>query len=148
MRISTKRNRRRGVLILAEFLFTMPILMMFLLGIVEYYMLVSTRMELLNASRAAVRAAASDGYRFKTQADTDATNTGKAALGNGRLSQAANVQVTWSQDLPPNDTLGQSDWVEAKVDVQARFVIPDVLGWLGLSLGNRHVVAITRMKQE
>jgi len=152
MRISTRTERtksgRRGVLILAEFLFTMPLLMMFFLGIVEFYMLVTTRMELLNASRAAVRAAASDGYRFKSQAAADADKTAHAVLGTGRLSEHAHITLVWSQDLPPEQTLGQSDWVEADVDVRARAVIPYILGWLGFSFGNRHLLAATRMKQE
>jgi hypothetical protein len=151
MRISTKcdpRSRRRGVLILAEFLFTVPLLMMLFLGVVEFYMLVTTRMELLNASRAAVRAAASDGYRYKTQAQADADKTARDVLGNGRLSKFAKVTLVWSQDLPPNQTQGASDWVEADVDVRARCVIPDILGWLGFSFGNKHLQVAERMKQE
>jgi len=136
------------VLILAEFLFTFPLLMMFFLGIVEFYMLVTTRIELLNASRAAVRAAASDGYRYKTQAQADADKTAHAALGSGRLSQFSHVTLVWSQDLPPDQTFGQSDWVEANVDVKIRCVIPDILGWLGFSFGDKHIVTATRMKQE
>ncbi|HKI33907.1 MAG TPA: TadE/TadG family type IV pilus assembly protein [Gemmataceae bacterium] len=142
------RARRRGVLILAELLFVLPILMMFFLGILEFHMMVATRVDLLNASRAAARVAASDGYTFKTQADTDAHKTAKAVLGTGRLSRFAHVHITWSQDLPPDQTAGQADWVEAKVEVRARSVIPDVLGWLGFSLGGRSIVAATRMKQE
>ena len=92
MRISTRTDRplrsRRGMLILAEFLFTMPLLMMFFLGIVEFYMLVTTRMELLNASRAAVRAAASDGYRYKSQAKD------QTAL-RMRLRELAGVRVRY-----------------------------------------------------
>ncbi len=154
MRITTKhdrpahRSRRRGMLMFAELLFITPILMMFFLGICEFYMMVAVRIDLLNASRAAVRVAASDGYTFKTQANSDAASTGQAALGSGRLAQYGQVHVTWSQDLPPSQTAGQADWVEAKVDVKARSVIPDVLGWLGFSLGNKSIVAATRMKQE
>jgi hypothetical protein len=136
------------MLILAEFLFTMPLLMMFFLGIVEFYMLVTTRMELLNASRAAVRAAASDGYRFKSQAADDADKTAHAVLGTGRLSKFAHVTLVWSQDLPADQTAGQSDWVEANVEVRAHCVIPDILGWLGFSFGNQHLLAAERMKQE
>jgi Flp pilus assembly protein TadG len=154
MRITTKNDRlprcthRRGMLLLAEFLFMMPILMCFFLGICEFYMMIACRIDLLNASRAAARVAASDGYTFKSQANSQAESTARAVLGTGRLSKFGQVHVTWSQDLPPDQTAGQADWVEAAVDVKARSVIPDVLGWLGFSLGNKSIVAATRMKQE
>ena len=151
MRITTRHDRptrRCGVLMLAELVFVMPLLMMFFLGIVEFYMLVATKIDLLNASRAAVRVAASEGYTFKPQADTEAADTARAVLGSGRLSKFGRVTVTWSQDLPPGQTAGAADWVEAEVEVRARCVIPDVLGWLGFSLGDKHLVAATRMKQE
>jgi Flp pilus assembly protein TadG len=142
------RNRRRGVLMVAEFVFMTPVLMMFFLGICEFYMMVATRIDLLHASRAAVRVAASESYTYKTQANALADQTGHAVLGTGRLSKNAHVQITWSQDLPPAQTAGQADWVEAAVEVRARSVIPDMLGWLGFSLGNKDIVAATRMKQE
>jgi hypothetical protein len=153
MRITTQHRRstrgpRRGILMLAELLFVLPILMMLFLGVLEFHIMVATRVDLLNASRAAVRVAASDGYKFKSQAETDADKTAHAVLGTGRLSHSAHVHFIWSQDLPPDQTAGQADWVEAKVDVRARAVIPDVLGWLGFSLGSRHLMAATRMKQE
>ncbi len=94
------------------------------------------------------RAAASDGYRYKTQAQDDADKTARAALGSGRLSKFAKITLVWSQDLPPDQTQGASDWVEADVDVRARCVIPDILGWLGFSFGNKHVHVAERMKQE
>jgi hypothetical protein len=122
--------------------------MMFFLAIVEFHMMIATRIDLLNASRAAVRVAASEGYTHKSQAEADAKKTGHAALGSGRLSRCGHVHIRWSQDLPPDKTAGQSDWVEAKVDVRARCVIPDVMGWVGFSLGSRDLVATTRMKQE
>jgi Flp pilus assembly protein TadG len=154
MRIATKQDRsapgrrRRGVLMAAELVFIFPVLMMFFLGIVEFYMLVAVKIDLLNASRAAVRTAAGDGYTFKTQASTDATNEAKQVLGTGRLSKNATVTITWAEDLQPSQTAGAPDWVEAKVEVEARKVIPDILGWLGFSLGHRHLVAATRMRQE
>ncbi len=135
-------------MMLAEFVFMAPLLLMFFLGIVEFYMLVATKIDLLNASRAAARVAASEGYTHKAQAGAEAAATGRAVLGTGRLSKFARVRVTWSQDLPPDQTAGAADWVEASVEVRARSVIPDVMGWLGFSLGDRHLVAATRMKQE
>ena len=159
MRVTTKdghpvhrcRGRRRGVLMLAELLFLMPLLMMFFLGIVEFYMMVAVKIDLLNASRAAARQAAGEGYGdgvHKAQVQMDADRTARAVLGTGRLSSHAVVTLTWSQDLPPSQTAGAADWVEAEVEVRARRVIPDIMGWLGFSLCNKHLVAATRMKQE
>jgi len=154
MRITTKTrrhgrgSRRRGVLMLAELVFMTPILMMFFLGISEFYMMVATRIDLLTASRAAARVAASEGFTFKDQAAAEADKTAHAVLGTGRLSKNAKVKIVWSQDLPPDATAGQADWVRAEVSVKARSVIPDVLGWLGYSLGNKSIVVATPMKQE
>jgi Flp pilus assembly protein TadG len=133
---------------MAEFVFIAPVLMLFFLGITEFYMMVATRISLLEASRAAVRVAASEGYAYKSQAATDADKTAHAALGGGRLSRFSHVHVVWSQDLPADQTSGQADWVEVTVDVRARTVIPDVLAWAGFSLGGRNLAATTIMKQE
>ncbi len=46
-------RRRTGFLMAGELLFVLPILLMFLLGVIQFYMLVETRIDLLNASRAA-----------------------------------------------------------------------------------------------
>jgi hypothetical protein len=154
MRITTKTqrygrgSRRRGMLMLAELVFMTPILMMFFLGISEFYMMVAARIDLLNASRAAARVAASEGFTFKDQANAEADKTAHAVLGSGRLSKNAHVKIIWSQDLPPDATAGQASWVRAEVSVKARSVIPDVLGWLGFSLGNKSIVVATPMKQE
>jgi Flp pilus assembly protein TadG len=141
-------SRRRGMLMLAELVFMTPILMMFFLGICEFYLMVATRLQLENASRSAVRTAASEGFTFKDLAATEADKTAHAVLGSGRLSHNAKVKIVWSQDLPPDATQGQADWVRAEVTVKARSVIPDVLGWVGFSLGDKSLVAGTAMKQE
>jgi hypothetical protein len=133
---------------MAEFVFVAPVLLMFFLGICEFYMMIATRISLLESSRLAVRVLASEGYGHKSLAEKEATDSARAALGGGRLSRLSHIHVVWSQDLPPDQTSGQADWVEATVDVRARSVIPDVLGWAGFSLGNRRVAASTIMKQE
>jgi hypothetical protein len=140
--------RRRGVLMMAELVFLTPLLMTFFLGISEFYMMVATRIDLLNASRAAARVATSEGYTFKSQANAEADKTAHAVLGTGRLSQNAQVNIVWAQDLPPSATQGQADWVRAEVRVRARSVIPDILGWVGYGLGNKYIVVATPMKQE
>jgi len=153
MRITTThgrrtRGRRRGVLMVLELFFLIPILMMFMLGIIEFYMMVETRIVMLNASRAGARVAASCGFGHKELAEDEVKKCVHRALGSGRLSKFAKVHVNWSQDLPPDKTAGEPDWVQVEVDVRARCVIPDVLGWLGFTLGEKKLVAGTLMKQE
>src|SRR5689334_11222695 len=103
MRIITNRQRpaqgarRRGMLMLAELVFLTPLLMAFFLGISEFYMMVATRIDLLNASRAAARVAASEGYTFKDKANDEADKTAHAVLGTGRLSKNAHVKIVWAQ---------------------------------------------------
>ncbi len=140
--------RRRGMLMMAELVFLTPLLLMFFMGIAEFYMMVATRIDLLNASRAAARVAGSTGYAFKDQANQQADQTAHAVLGTGRLSKNAHVHIVWAQDLPPTATAGQADWVRAEVSVKARSVIPDILGWVGYGLGDKRIVVATPMKQE
>ena len=144
----TQRGRRRGILMTAELLFVVPVLMMLMLGVIQYHMMIETRIELLNDSRAGARGAVSGGFANKPQVEDEVKALVRRALGDGRLSKAAKVHVTWSQDLPPDKTAGEPDWVQVAVEVRARSVIPDVLGWLGFALGNKKLVAATTMKQE
>jgi Flp pilus assembly protein TadG len=141
-------ERRRGMMLTAELLFVLPILMLALLGVVEFYMMVNVRMDLLNASRAGARVAASGSYAAKAQTDDEVNKTVHAALGTGRLSKFSSVHVTWAQDVPPQQTAGQADWVQVEVSVPLKSVIPDVLGWAGFALGRKPMAAATLMKQE
>jgi Flp pilus assembly protein TadG len=133
---------------LAELLLLMPVLMMFMLGVIEFYLMVETRIDLLNASRAGARVAASGGFAHKAAVEDEVRATVHRALGSGRLSKFHKVHVTWSQNLPPEKTAGEPDWVQVEVDVRCRCVIPDILGWLGFTLGEKKLVAGTLMKQE
>ncbi len=151
MRITSSQpgaSRRRGVVMTAEMIFVVPVLMMLMLGIIQFYRMVETRIDLLNASRAGARAAAGGGYANKALVEDEVKKLVHRALGNGRLSKSAKVHVTWTQDLPPDKTAGEPDWVQVEVDVRCRSVIPDVLGWLGFTLGENKLVAATLMKQE
>ncbi len=91
--------------------------------------------------------AVSGGHDNEVQVNQEVDNTVHRALGDGRLSQFSRVHVTWSQDLNP-PPVGEPDWVQVEVEVRAGCVIPDVLGWLGFTLGNKEIVAATLMKQE
>jgi hypothetical protein len=154
MRIITRHDRPRrgarrgGALLAAELLFIVPIVLMILFGVGEFYMLTATRISLLNASRVGARVAASGSYANKQQVNDEVRRTVHEALGTGRLNRASRVSVTWSQDLPASQTMGQADWVHVKVEVRARAVIPDALGWVGFTLGGKKLIGGTLMKQE
>jgi hypothetical protein len=153
MRITTNDGRpapqrRRGALMAAELLFTMPVLMLFLMGVVEYYLLVTTRIDMLHACRAGSRVAASGSYAYKAQTEDEVKKTVQASLGNGRLERFSEINVVWSQDLPPQETAGQAAWVEVVVKVPPRRVIPDFLGWVGFTVGSKKLVTSVLMKQE
>jgi hypothetical protein len=140
--------RRGGAIMTVELLFVVPIVLIVLFGVGEFHMLTSTRISLLNASRAGARVAVSGTYANKQQVNDEVRRTVREALGTGRLSRSSHVAVTWSQDLPAKETMGQADWVHVRVDVRARSVIPDVLGMIGFTLGSKQLVGATLMKQE
>lgn len=142
------RSQRRGVIVAAELVLVMPILLIFLLAIVEFYLLVGTRVEMLNAARVGARVAASGGYANKAAVNDEVGKSVHRALGHGRLTRASTVHVTWSQDLPAKDTAGEADWVAVEVEVPAQRVIPELLGWAGFAFGKRKLVVATIMKQE
>ena len=155
MLLSRERRNRRGVILMMELLFVLPLLLIVLLGIVQFYMLVTAREELLLASRMGARVAAaraSDAHSDSDRADAAAAaiKTAQVALGNGSLSKA-DIEVVWSQDVSKTDptaTAGEADWVQVVVKVKARQVVPDVLGWVGFTLGHRDIVAASTMMQE
>jgi hypothetical protein len=126
-----------------------------MLAILEYYMLVRAREEMLLASRLGARVAsarASDAHSDsdRAAAAAEAIKTARVALKNGSLSKA-DIEVTWSQDVSkkdPSATAGEADWVHVEVKIKARQVVPDVLGWVGFTLGSRDIVAGNTMMQE
>jgi Flp pilus assembly protein TadG len=155
MLLSRQRRNRRGMVLMVELLFVLPLLLIVLLAIVQFYILVSAREEMLLASRLGARVAAARAGDAHSDSDraaaaAEATKTAQVALGHGTLSKA-DIQVVWSQDetkKDPTATAGEADWVQVVVKVKARQVVPDVLGWVGFTLGSRDIVVANTMMQE
>jgi hypothetical protein len=134
--------------LLAELVFSMPVMMMFLFAGIEFHLIGMTRITMLNAARSGARIAASGGYQNKSAVNDAVKKTVHEALGGGRLGRFAHINITWSQDLPPDQTSGQADWVEVETDVQLGRVIPNLLGSVGFSIYRDRLVTATLMKQE
>jgi hypothetical protein len=133
------RQSRSGQAAL-ELLFTLPILLVLLLAMVEFSLLLTARQQLLCASREAARVACQGG-------DTDEVcATVRRVLGPGRLGDAA-VDVRRFREDPRHPTDGR-DRVEVRVRVPATHAAPDLLGWVGVSLRNLELVACTVMCRE
>jgi hypothetical protein len=130
-----------------EVILVFPILLIFFLVMVQSYLLVTVREELLAASRLGARVAAIGDPNNKEQVKEEVQRTVKRSLGSGRLG-GAEVRITWADDLKPEETRGEADWVAVTVEVPARNVVPDVLAWAGFSLGNEKLVAQTVTRQE
>jgi Flp pilus assembly protein TadG len=154
MLLSRQRRNRRGMVLMVELLFVLPLLLIVLLGIVQFYMLVTAREEMLLASFLGARVAAARAGDAHSDSDRaaaaeEAIKTAQVAL-HGNLSKAE-IEVTWSQDAAKTDptaTAGEADWVHVEVKVKARQVVPDILGWVGFTLGSRDIIAGNTMMQE
>jgi hypothetical protein len=152
MMLLTRQTRSRaGMILTVELLFVLPILLIVMLGILEYYMLVSAREHMLLAANLGTRVAAARASDAHSDSDraavaAEAIKTAKESL-HGNLDKAE-FEVIWSQDQPPTTTAGEAPWVQVKVKVKARQVVPDVLGWVGFTLGSRDIVAANTMMQE
>src|SRR5688572_7232416 len=96
--LTSRRGRRRGVVLLMELLFVVPILLMFLLGIMQFYMIATARQEMLAASRTGVRVAACGDRANRKQVEEEVDKTVHRALGGGSLG-ACEVKCTWPEDL-------------------------------------------------
>ena len=154
MRVHKHRARnRRGVIMLVELLFVLPIPLMVTLVIVQFYMVVTASDQMRLASEQGARVAAASEVHSpedRAAAEDDVKKMVKRGLGHGRLSQA-NVEVTWSNYLPPEKAklvVGEPDWVQVTVSIKTRRVVPDVLGWVGFAIGGQDLTAVTTMKQE
>lgn len=140
-------RRRRGLLLMVELLFTLPILLMFLFVILQIYLVVTAREEMLAASRLGARVAAAGDYAQKAQVTEEVNQTVRRALGRGRLTPTT-IKVVWSRDLPPEEVVGEADWVQVRLEIPVRRVSPDLMGWLGMTFGGQQLLVATTMKEE
>jgi Flp pilus assembly protein TadG len=122
-----------------ELLLVLPILMTVVLGAVEFSMLAQVRQQLLIASREGTRVAALGGTPADVQTAT------QNALGAGVL-QNATIQINITDNS--GNPLPSGQPVSVIVTVQAGQAVPDLLAFIGYSIGNELLAAQTVMRKE
>lgn len=135
--------RRRGGVLSVEMLFLLPLLMLFVLAIVQFGMMLHARQQLSAACREAARTAALGGDAERIR------QTLLMHLGDSRLS-ASTFKITDKDgrpvyhpgEVPPGEPI--EVWVECPVHC----VVPDLLGWTGYSIKNDVIVCRTVMRKE
>jgi hypothetical protein len=137
---SSQTGRRRGGHLAVELLLVLPILMAFLLGMMEFSLILAARQSLLAASREGARVAAHGGT------DDEVRATVKRVLGTGRLGDSK-VCICSLQEDPQHPNDGR-DRVEVRVCVPTTYIVPDMLRWIGISFRDQDMVACTVMLKE
>jgi hypothetical protein len=145
---------RRGVMVV-ELLLVLPLLLIILLGTIEFALLLVARAELVAACREGARVASHDcGDRDEIREEV--RETVHRVLGKGSLSRCTKVEVCWHREdirHPPNkeDTrhprFGR-DRVKVLVHVPAARVVPNFLAWAGFSIASRELSSETVMNIE
>lgn len=130
---STNRRPRRGVLSM-ELVLTLPILLVLLFGLLEFSLLFFARGDVVDASRAGVRAA-----RLHGATEESVEDQVRYSLGS-RLAPQARVITQ----------LGEKTGDEVRVTVQVPMTAaaPDLLWMVGYSLKGRDLLCETRMVKE
>jgi hypothetical protein len=119
----------------------LPLLLVFVMGVVEFGMMLTVRQQLLAASRDGARIAARGGN------DQEVQDTVKRALGSGRLANAARTNV-WRKADDPNNPMAGRERIEVVVHTPTTAVVPNFLAWVGVNMNNRELVAGTVMSKE
>jgi hypothetical protein len=138
------RKRRRGTVVV-ELLLVLPILLIMLLGMLEFSMILTAEEELLTASREGARLA-SHGCGDRKEIEEEVRETVKRVLGKGRLGDAC-VEVHWHPE-DPREPLHGRDRVEVVVHLGATHAVPNLLAWAGFSIAKRQLSAATVMNVE
>lgn len=138
MMISPGRTRRATMAV--ELLFVLPVLLICLLGIIEFSMVLSVRFQLLAASEQGARVGAQGGN------DDEIRATVRRVLGNGRVADAQTYIDRIAAD--PNDPAAGRDRVQVCVVLNPAHVVPDLLVWAGIGFRNQNLTACTVMNLE
>lgn len=133
-------GRRRGSLAI-ELLLMLPIPMALLGAMVEFSLMLTARQHILAASREGARVAAHGGT------DEEVKATVKRVLGEDTSLGEAEVEIRRIEEDPANAAIAR-DRVEVKVQIPVGKVTPDLLAYVGLSLRDQELVAVTIMNQE
>jgi hypothetical protein len=123
-----------------EMLWSVPLILIGVMAMCQYCMMLWARQQLLSASREGARVAARG-------ADPEEVKSAvRRVLGCGRLG-GATVETRVLHEDPVNPKDGR-DRCEVWVRIPLTLAAPDLLGWVGLSLSNRELVACTVMCRE
>ncbi len=137
--LARRRQGRRATLAV-ELLFALPVLLILVVGMIEFSMVLSVRFQLLTASQQGARVAAQGG------SDDEVKTTVKNALGTGRVADAE-VFIDRSAEDPQNPQNGRAR-VQVCVVVNAGHVVPDLLVWAGIGFRNINLTGCTVMNLE
>jgi hypothetical protein len=145
---------RRGVVVI-ELLLVLPLLLIVLLGTIEFALLLVARAELVAACREGARVASHDGGD-RDEIREEVRETVHRMLGKGRLGHCTKVEVCWhredrthpphSED-PKHPRFGR-DRVKVVVHVPAARVVPNFLAWAGFSIASKELSSETVMNVE
>jgi Flp pilus assembly protein TadG len=131
-------NRSRRAVVSLETLLLIPVGLAVLLGVVQFGLMLSNQYLLDSASAQAVRIAARGG------SEKELAQAVERVLGHNRF-KFADVYVTSAEK---GESLTTGDPVEVRVEVLARDVVPNLLAYIGVSLGERKMTgrAVLRME--
>jgi hypothetical protein len=133
--MGVKPRRRRGILAI-ELLFALPLLMALLLAMVQFSVLISAQQQVTAAAREAARVAALGG------SPQDVRTTVDRFLGPCRAAVSATFTTTSGDPIPAGDP------VEVIVQIPTGRMVPEFLGFIGFSMRNTKLTAVSVMRKE
>ncbi|MFO0879667.1 MAG: TadE/TadG family type IV pilus assembly protein [Gemmataceae bacterium] len=132
-------NKRRRGGIAIELLFVLPVLLAVLLASVEFSLWLTAQQQVALAGREGARVASTGGTEEEIQ------NAVRLVLGEPRYDRST-VTVTITDEL--GNPLTSGDPVAVVVQLPVRYVVPDLLAFIGLSIRNQVLVNQTVMRKE
>ena len=134
------RPARRRASLALELLLLLPVLLLVALAVVEFALVVGARERLTAACREGARCAA------RGCDEEEVERAVRFHLGDGTMRGAAVEAVLRDKETGRPFHCGEA--VEVYVAVHATDVVPDLLGWIGLSLCDEVLVAHAVMRKE
>jgi Flp pilus assembly protein TadG len=122
-----------------ELLLVLPLLLLILLGMVQFSLLLTVQQEVLLASREGARVAALGG----NQADVEFA--ARLVLGQGTLSQATITAVLTDDSGIPLPSGGA---VAVVVSVPTQAAVPNFVGWAGIKISGETITGRTVLRKE
>ena len=134
--IGQNKRRRTGAIISTELMLTLPLLIGIFFAAVEFGILLVSFQKIENGCREACRVGTLPGATYET-----VDQTLRDSLGWNVLSSSVTIE-----DLSLGRQTG--DRVELQVSVPMKKVAPDMLGFIGFSLGERQLHSHCSMRKE